>query len=131
MAVELLETANIFQPLLKEAERKRRGEKIEITTFAQDTVSELRRTYSHLGIKNERELNQALSEFILELVPKGESRESLEVGFQTQPDRIKHCSHYDEVTSEWNTVFDNLIVGVRAIRDLRGESVRTWYLKKI
>lgn len=128
MTPEAEKTTNIFQVLLEEAKHKK-GKEIEIVTFAQDTVSGLKRIYSHLGIKGEGELNRALTEFVQGLVPEGESRETLEAGFEEDPDRVKHHSHHDEITTEWDTVVDNLVIGIRAVRDQRGESVRTWYLK--
>ena len=128
MTPEVEKTVNIFHVLLEEAKRKK-GKKVEIVTFARDTVSGLNRTYSHLGIKGERELNQALTEFVQKLVPGGESRETLEAGFEDEPDHIEKHSHYDEITTEWHTVDDSLIIGIRATRDQRGESVRNWYLK--
>ncbi|MFH1971033.1 MAG: hypothetical protein ABIJ05_01465 [Patescibacteria group bacterium] len=130
MTLEVEKTTNIFQVLLEEVVHKK-GKKVEIVTFAQDTVSGLKKNYSHLGIQNEGELDQALTEFVQRLVPEGETRETLETAFEKDPDRIKHLFHYDEITTEWDTVFNNIIIGIKAVRDQRGESVRTWYLKKV
>jgi len=127
MTPEVEKTTNIFQALLGEAENKK-GKEVEIVTFAQDTVSGFKRVYSHVGI-GERVLNRELNEFVQELVPEGESRGTLEAGLEEDPDSIKHHSHHDEITSEWHTVVDNLIIGIRSTRDQRGKSVRTWYLK--
>jgi hypothetical protein len=130
MTAEAEKTANIFQVLLEEAKHKK-GKEVEIVTFAQDTVSGFKRIYSHLGILGERELNRALTEFVQELVPEGESRETLEAGFEEDPDRVIPHSHHNEIITEWDTVLDNVVVGIRAIRDQRSESVRTWYLKSV
>jgi len=131
MTPEAEQKANIFQTLLEEA-RGKKGKEIEIVTFAEDTVSkEFKRVYSHLGILGERELNQALTEFVQGLVPEGESRETLEAGFEEDPDRVIHHFHHDEIITEWQTLSDDLLIGIRVIRDQRGESVRTWYLKSI
>ena len=106
------------------------GLKLELATFAQDTVSGFKRRYSHLyPLENETILNERLTSFIKELVPEGEDRKSLEAGFEEDPDKIKHKSHHDVVTSEWQTIHDNVVIGIRAIRDQRSESVRTWYLR--
>jgi len=130
MTPEVVKTANIFHVLLEEA-RSKKGKEVEIVTFAQDTVSGFKRIYSHLGIKGEGELNRALNEFVQELVPEGKSRETLEAGFEEEPDHIERRHHHDEITTEWYTVIDNLIIGIRATRDQRSESVRTWYLKSV
>jgi hypothetical protein len=130
MTLEKEQKANIFQVLLEEA-RNKRGKEVEIVTFANDTVSGLKRIHSRLGILDEEELNNVLTEFVQGLVPDGESRATLEAGFEEEPDHIKHESHHDELSSEWYTLLGNILIGIRAIRDQRGESVRTWYLKSI
>ena len=110
--------------------RLTRGMKLELATFAQDTVSGFQRRYSHLyPLENETILDERLTSFIKELVPEGEDRKSLEAGFEEDPDKIDHKSHSDIVTSEWQTIHDNVVIGIRAVRDQRGESVRTWYLR--
>ena len=130
MTPEVEKTANIFQVLLEKA-KLRKGKEVEIVTFAHDSASGFNRIYSQLGTKGEEKLNRALTEFVQELVPEGESRETLEAGFENNPDRIKRRSHHDEITSEWHTVVDSLILGIKAVRDQRGENVRTWYLKGV
>jgi len=119
---------DIFQ-LLLEAARKGNGKEIEIATFANDTVSSLRKVSSCFGASNEMEIDKALTEFVQELVPERESRETLEKGFEEGPDRVAHHSHDDEDISEWDTVIDGIVIGIKAVRDQRGESVRTWYLR--
>jgi hypothetical protein len=128
MTLEAEQKANIFQTLLEDA-RGKKGKEIEIVTFANDTVSGFKRIYSHLGILGEGELNQALTEFIQKLVPEGESRATLEAGFEEDPDRVIHHSHHDEISSEWTTLLGDLMIGIKGIRDQRGISVKTWYLK--
>ena len=130
MTTEAINTKVSFHELLNDAKQKK-GKEVELVTFAQDTVSGLKRVYSNLGILGERDLNQSLSEFVQELVPEGENRETLEAAFENEPDRVEHPSHNDEVVSEWDTVLDKVKIGIKAIRDQRGESVRTWYLKSV
>jgi len=129
MTLEIQKTANIFEVILDEA-KKSKGKETQIVTFANDTFGE-KKIYSHLGVLGEGKLNQALTEFVQGLVPEGESRKTLEEGFNEDPDHVVHYSHYDEIISELCTIDDNLIIGIKAIRDQRGESVRTWYLKSI
>jgi len=130
MSIELEQQINVFEPLLEKV-KNNKGKVIEIVSFAQDTVSGYKRIYSNLGVREERGLNEALTSLIQTLVPAGESRETLESAFETEPDKIVPHSHHNEVISEWNTIQDNLMIGIKAIRDHRGESVRTWYLRSL
>jgi hypothetical protein len=130
MTLEILSEVDALKPLLEKA-KKNKGKVVEIVSFAQDTVSGCKRLYSNLGVRDERKLNQALTSFIQILVHDGESRETLESAFENEPDQVRQYSHHNEMVSEWPTVQDNLIIGIRAIRDQRGESVRTWYLKSL
>ena len=128
MALEAEKSINVFEGLLDKV--KHNEEKVvEIVTFAQDGVSGFKRIYSCIGILDENLLNDALNKFVQKLVPEGESRKTLEAAFDNEPDRVKHFSHNDEATSEWTTLFDNITIGIKAIRDQRGESIRTWYIK--
>ncbi len=128
MTLETQDKPNIFSFLVDEA-KAHKGEEIEIVTFANDTVSGYKKYYSRLGILGEQVLNSSLTDFIKTLVPEGESRETLEAGFKEEFDSKKEGSHHDEVISEWVSVIDNILIGIKAIRDQRSESVRTWYLK--
>jgi hypothetical protein len=128
MTLEADQKADILQVLMDET-RYRKGKEVELITFAGDTVSPLKRVSSRPGIANEEELNQLLTELVQTLVPEGESRETLEKGFEEDPGRVIHHSHHDEIVTEWDTVIDGIVVGIRAIRDQRGESARTWYLR--
>jgi hypothetical protein len=130
MTLEADQKADIFQVLLDEA-KLRKGKEVQIITFATDTVSPLKSVSPQIGTSDEAELNRLLTEFVQTLVPEGESRETLEKCFEEDPDRVKHFSHHDEIVTEWDTVLDNIVIGLRAIRDQRGESSRTWYLKVV
>lgn len=106
------------------------GKEKELVTFADDTVSGFKRTYSSAcPFRPENMLKSALTDFISEIVPEGKNRTTLEAGFAQNPDQIKHKSHHDEVTSEWQTLQKGVVIGIHAIRDQRGESARSWYLR--
>jgi len=128
MTTEIQQKADIFQALLDRA-RKSNGREITIATFARDTVSPLKKNSSCFGITDEKELNHKLDEFISTLVPSGESRQTLESGFEADPNLIIPHSHYDEAITEWDTVVDRIVIGIRSISDQRSESSRTWYVR--
>ena len=88
------------------------------------------KTYSqllpHEGVEK---LNRILDTLILELVPSGESRQTLEDGFNAGPEKKIKGDHGDTHSTEWQTIHDNVVIGIRAVRDQRGESERSWYLR--
>lgn len=106
------------------------GLQIDIVAFANDTLSATKHTYTFVGVNtSSHNLNEALTDFVADLVHDGESRETLEKAFAEHPDKVVRKRNHEEVTSEWQTVKDNVVIGIKAIRGESGETVRTWYLK--
>jgi len=106
------------------------GMKLELAASARNSVSGFARLYSHLyPLENEITLNNRLTSFINELVPEGEDQKSLEDAFEKNPDKITRKSRCNVISSEWQTIHKNVAIGVRAVRDERGENFRIWYLR--
>jgi hypothetical protein len=106
------------------------GEKTTLLSFAKDTFADLRRIHSmYTTILNKDILNQGLTQFIQELIPEGESRETLEAKFNKSPERTKGVEDCIENNSEWTTTYPNVVIGIRTINDQDGERVRGWYLR--
>lgn len=106
------------------------GFTIELITYVEDPIGGFKRIYSHLDPHQSGEkLDRTLTAFINKLVPEDQSRETLEKRFEDNPDKAIHKSHRDILTSEWQTIHENVVIGVREVRDQKGESVRSWYLK--
>ncbi len=108
------------------------GFTVELITCAEDPIGGFKKIYSHLDPHQSGEkLDRTLTAFINKLVPKNQSRETLEKRFEDNPDKAIHKSHSDILTSEWQTIHENVVIGVREVKNQRGESVKSWYLKNI
>lgn len=106
--------------------RHNQGE-IELVTFAYDSRSGFKRAYSSLRpMRPEAKLNEALTDIISEIVPEGESRETLEKGFAEDPDHKGKGG----ASMEWQiTMFDNVAIGVRTTLKNGKEVARSWYFR--
>lgn len=106
------------------------GLQIDIVASANDTLSATRHTYSFVGqAASPRTLNEALSDFVADLIPGDESRETLEKAFNENPSKVVRKGRREELSSEWPTVQNNVVIGLRAVKEDGTETVRTWYLK--
>lgn len=108
------------------------GKKVSLLTTANDTVSGYKQTYSEAApLRDPDKLNAALNDLISLLVPEGENRQTLEMGFKENLIRVNKMHHGDLFRCEWLTVFDGVAIGIEAVRDHRSESSRSFYLRNI
>lgn len=106
------------------------GLEVEIAYRANDTLGGYTRLHSVLTpCVDKNKLEVSLKDFFEKLLPNRENRQSFETTFNELSDKINQESHTDIANSEWQTVFNGVVLGIRTMWDGNVEIGKAFYLR--